>query len=89
MQLFLYYAIIPTNYSYSSFLVKNLLVKLKYFYLQYAWIWIMKKQNSDQNGKVEKMVVLVKTLDHYYYKFGLFQLPFKIVKEFETEKFKI
>ena len=70
-------------------MVKNLLVKLKYFYLQYAWIWIMKKQNSDQNGKVEKMVVLVKTLDHYYYKFELFQLPFKIVKEFETEKFKI
>ena len=49
----------------------------------------MKKQNSDQNGKVEKMVVLVKTLDHYYYEFELFQLPFKIVKEFETEKFKI
>ena len=84
MQLFLYNAIIPTNYSYSSFLVKNLLVKLKYFYLQYAWIWIMKKQNSDQNGKVEKMVVLLKTLDHYYYKFKLFQLSFKIVKEFET-----
>ena len=26
----------------------------------------MKKQNSNQNGKIEKMEVLVKTFDHYY-----------------------
>ena len=44
-----------------------------------------KKQNSDQNGKVEKIVVLVKTFNHYHQKFQLFQLPCKIVKEFETE----
>ena len=44
----------------------------------------MKKQNSRQNGEVEKMVVLVKTFDHYYHKFQLFQLSCKIVKEFET-----
>ena len=43
------------------------------------------KKNSSQNGKVEKMVVLVKTFDHYHLKFQLFQLFFKIVKEFETE----
>ena len=61
-----------------SFLVKILLVKLKYLYIQYAWISIMKKQNSDQNGKVEKMVVHVKTSDHYHHKF-------QVVKEFETE----
>ena len=45
----------------------------------------MKKQNSTQDGKVEKMVVLVKTFDHHHLKFQLFQLSCKIVKEFETE----
>ena len=45
----------------------------------------MKKQNSSQNGKVEKMVVLVKTFDHYHHKFQLFQLYCKILNEFETE----
>ena len=45
----------------------------------------MKKQNSNQNGKVEKMVVLIKTFDRYRHKFQLFQLSCKIVKEFETE----
>ena len=44
----------------------------------------MKKQNSNQNVKVEKMMVLVKTFDHYHYKFQVFQLSSKIVKEFET-----
>ena len=62
-------------------LVKILLVKLKYLDIQYAWISIMKKQN----WKVEKMVVLVKTFDHYHHKFQLFQLSCKIIKEFETE----
>ena len=66
-------------------MVKILLVKLKYLYIQYAWISIMKKQNSNQNGKVEKMVVLYKAFDHYNHKFQLFQLSCKIVKEFETE----
>ena len=45
----------------------------------------MKKQNSNQNVKVEKMVVLVKTFDHYHHKFQLFQQSCKIVKESETE----
>ena len=73
------------------FLVKILLVKLKYFYIQYTFIFSMlesqswKKQKSNQNGKVGKMVVLVKTFDHYHHKFQLFQLSCKIVKEFETE----
>ena len=66
------------------FLVKILLVKLNYLNIQYAWISIMKKQNSNQNVKVEKMTVLVKTFDHYHYKFQVFQLSSKIVKEFET-----
>ena len=44
-----------------------------------------KKQNSNQNVKVGKMVVLVKAFDHYLHKFQLFQLSCKIVKEFETE----
>ena len=64
---------------------KILLIKLQYLYIQYAWISIMKKHFSNQNGKVEKMVVLVKTFDHYHHKFQLFQLSCKIVKEFETE----
>ena len=41
----------------------------------------MEKQNSNQNVKVEKKVVLVKTFDHYHHKF---QLSCK-VKEFDTE----
>ena len=45
----------------------------------------MKKQNSNQNVKVEKMVVLVKSFYHYHYKFQLFQLSCKIVKVSETE----
>ena len=65
--------------------MKILLFKFKYLYIQYAWNWIMKKQNSNQNVEVEKMVVLVKTFDHYHNKFQLFQLSSKIVKEFESE----
>ena len=68
-----------------SFFAEKNLVKLRYLYIQYTWISIVKKQNSNQNGKVEKMVVLVKTFDHYHHKFQLFQLSCKIVKEFETE----
>ena len=40
-----------------SFKVKILLVKLKNLYIQFAWISIMKKQNSKQNVKVEKILV--------------------------------
>ena len=64
---------ISCNYSCTiSFLVKILLVKLKYLYIQYSWISIMKKQSSNQNVKVEKMVLLVKTFDHYHNKFQFF-----------------
>ena len=76
-----------------STLVKILLVKLMYIYIQYAWISIMKKQNINQNvkggvmWKVFNMVVLVKTFDHYHHKFQIFQLSFKIVQEFETKQF--
>ena len=44
-----------------------------------------KIQISNQNGKVEKMVVVVKTFDHYHHEFQLFQLSCKILKEFENE----
>ena len=63
--------------------MKILLVK--YMYIQYPWISIMKKQSSNQNRKVEKIVVVVKTFDHYHHKFQLFELSCKIVEEFETE----
>ena len=66
-------------------MAKILLVKLKYLDIQYTWISIMKTQNSNQNGKIEKMVVLAKTFDYYHHKFQLFQLSCKIVKEFQTE----
>ena len=65
--------------------MKILLVKLKYLYIQYAWISIMEKQNSNQIVKIEKIVVLVKTFDHYHHKFQFFQPSCKIVKEFDTE----
>ena len=48
----------------------------------------MKKQNSNQNVNVEKMVVFVKTFGYYYHKFNFgnfFQLSCKPVKELETE----
>ena len=45
-----------------SFLVKILLFKLKNLYIQYAWIWFMKKQNNNQNVNVEKMWYLSKLL---------------------------
>ena len=45
----------------------------------------MKNQNGNQNVKVEKIVVLIKTFDHYHHNFQLFQLSCKIAKEFETE----
>ena len=60
---------------------ENLLVKLQYLYIQYAWISIMKKQSSNQNVKVEKMMVFVKTFDHYYHKFNFgdfFSCPVKL-----------
>ena len=45
----------------------------------------MKKQNSTQNVKIKKMVVLVNTFDHLHHKFKLFEMSYKSVKEFETE----
>ena len=45
----------------------------------------MEKENSNQNLEVEKMVVLAKIFDGYHHKFQLFQLSYKIVKEFETK----
>ena len=81
MQLFLQYILFISSFP----LYPLLLVKLKYLHIQYAWISTMKKQNINQNVKVDKMVVLVKTFDHYHHKFQIFQLSCKIVKEFETE----
>ena len=70
---------ISCNYSYTiSFLVKILLVKLKYLYIQYAWISIIKKQNSNENGKVEKMVVLVKLLFIAITSFNFCNCPVKL-----------
>ena len=45
----------------------------------------MKRQNTNQDGKFEKMVVLVKTFEHYHHKFQLFHFYRKILKVFETE----
>ena len=44
----------------------------------------MQKQNSNQNGKDGKMVViLIKTFDRYHHKVQLFQLSCETVKEAE------
>ena len=74
MQLFLHYILFDENFVF---------FKLKLLYIQYAWISVMKKQNSNQNVKVKKMVVLVRTFDHCHQKFHFCQLSFKIVKENE------
>ena len=76
MQLFLHYILFGKNF---------IGYKLKYFYILYDWISMMKKQNSNQNGKVEKMALLFETFDHYHHKFQLCQLYCKTVNEFETE----
>ena len=58
---------ISCNYSCTiSFMIKILLVKLKYLYIQCALLSIMKKQNNNQNVRVKEMVVFVKTFDHYH-----------------------
>ena len=49
--------------------MKALLAELKNFYIQYASILIMKKKNRNQNVKVEKMVIFVKTFNYYHDKF--------------------
>ena len=66
---------ISCNYSCTiSFLAKILLIK--YFYIQYAWISVKKKQKSNQNGKVEKMVVLVKKeFNHDFTNHGYLHSP--------------
>ena len=72
---FIFPAIIPALY---------LFVKLKYLYIQYAWISTMKKQkNSNHSVKVEKMVEFVETFDHYHQKFNFrnfFSCPVKLLK---------
>ena len=62
-------------------MVKILLVKLKNLYIQFAWISIMKKENSNQNAKLEKMVVFVKTFGNYHLMFNFgnfFSCPVKL-----------
>ena len=64
------------NYSCTiSFLVKILLINLKYLHIQYAWISIMKKQNSNQNVKVERWGNLSKLLTITITSFNFFSCP--------------
>ena len=79
--MFIFHAIVPVLYLFwwKFYWFK----KLKYLCVKYAWISIMKKQNSKENGKVEIMVVFFKYFEHHYHKFSRFQLSSKIVKEFE------
>ena len=72
MQLFLHYILFGENF------IGNFI-----FSMLESQSW--KKQNSNQNVKFGKMVVLVKAFDLYHHKFQLFHLSCKIVKEFETE----
>ena len=46
----------------------------------------MKKQNSNQNAKVEKVLVFVKTFDYYHHKFNFgnfFNCPVKLLKNLD------
>ena len=45
-------------------MVKILLVKWKNLYIQFTWISIMEKQNSNQKEKKKKMVVFPNTFNH-------------------------
>ena len=53
-----------------SYLVKILLANLNKLFIQYDSISIMKKQNSYQKVKAQKMVVFVKIFDYYHHKFN-------------------
>ena len=72
-----------------SFLVKTLLAKLKNLYHSVCLnLSHKKKQNSDQNVKVEKMVVSVKTFDYYHNKFNFsnfFSCPVKLWKNLKLK----
>ena len=68
--------------------MKILFAKLDNFYIQYAWILIIKKQNSNQNVMVEKMVVFVKTFECYHHNSNFrnfFRLSIKTGKEVENK----
>ena len=75
MQLFLHYIPFGENY----------IIEVKVTLYSVCLNLNHEKENSNQNMKVGKMLVLVEALDHYHHKFQLFQLSFKIPKEFETE----
>ena len=57
---------------------KKIAIFVKTFYCHFL---TKQNKNSNQNVKVEKMVLLVKIFDHYHHKFQLLQLPCKIVKK--------
>ena len=64
------------NYSCTiSFLVKILLINLKCLHIQYAWISIMKKQNTNQNVNVERWWYLSKLLTITITSFNFFSCP--------------
>ena len=68
MQLYIYSCTI-------SFLVKIFLINLKYLHIKYAWISIMKKQNSNQNVNVERWWYLSKLLTITITSFNFFSCP--------------
>ena len=68
-------------YSYSctiSSLVKILFVQLRYLYIQYAWISIMKKKNINQNMKVERTRYFSKCLAITITGLNFFNCPAKL-----------
>ena len=77
---------ISCNYSCTiSCLVKILLVKLKYLYTQYAWLSINKKQNSNQNGKVENWWYFSKLLTITIASFNFFNCPVKSLRNLKLK----
>ena len=68
MQLFLHYILFGENFIGKVKVTLNLVcLNLNH-----------EKQNSNQNVKVGKMVVLVKAFDHYYHKFQFCNCPVKM-----------
>ena len=77
--MFIFHVIIPALYAFTG-----KCYWLKYLYIQYAWISIIKLKIVTKMGRLKKWRYLSK-LDHYNHKFQLFQLSYKILKEFVTE----
>ena len=77
---------ISCNYSCTkSFLVKMLLDKLRYVYIQYAWISITKKQIITKMWRLKRWWYLSKLLNIIITSFNFFNCPVKLQRNWKLK----